>query len=251
MYSPMKMTEMSWQQFRDALPDCIVAIAVGSVEQHGPHMPLSVDLDIPYGLLGMLKTTVPVVIAPPVYYAGASQPATGGGSHFPGTTSIKGYTLTQLMQDVLSDLARQGCRRFLVVNGHFENTAFINEAAKEVALSSGAKVVVANWWELVSSSVLDELFPGGFPGWEVEHASLTETSLMLYFRPEAVHQELVPVQAGKKHEPRPYVFPEPAGLVPSSGILFSAEGATKQAGEGLAKHIAEALSEIVEDHLIS
>jgi creatinine amidohydrolase len=245
------MTGMTWQEFRDALGVSTIALCVGSVEQHGPHMPLSVDLDIPYGLVDMLAEKTPLIIAPPIYYAGASQPATGGGSHFPGTTSIKGNTLTGLVHDVLADLARQGVKRFLIVNGHFENTAFINEAAREVALATGSKIVVANWWELVSNEVLDGLFSGGFPGWEVEHASLTETSLMMYFRPDAVHADRIPHQTGKKHEPRPYVFPDPAGLVPASGILFSADGASVEAGRALAEHIVGRLSVIVRQTLPS
>jgi creatinine amidohydrolase len=239
------MTEMTWQEFGDAVQSSLLVLCTGSVEQHGPHMPLDVDLRIPYGLGLRLCERVRAVLAPPVYYAGHSQPATGGGQHFPGTTAIRGHTLSSLIGDILADFARQGCRRFLVLNGHFENTAFIAEAAREESAKSGVKVVVANWWEMVPDEALRKLFPAGFPGWEVEHASLTETSLMMYMHPDLVHIDRIPPQQGKRHQPTALVFPEPAGLVPETGILYTAEGASESIGEALTNLILERLLQIV------
>ena len=239
------MTRMTWQEFRDASPSSLLVLCVGSVEQHGPHMPLDVDLRIPYGLAQRLCARIPAILAPPLYYAGHSQPATGGGQHFPGTTAIRGQTLLSLIGDILADLGRQGLHRFLVLNGHFENTAFIVEAAREESARSGAKILVVDWWELVKPEVLARLFPDGFPGWEVEHASLTETSLMMYMWPELVHADRIPHQVGKKHQPRPVVFPEPHGLVPATGILYTAEGANTSIGEALTNHILECLERVV------
>jgi len=243
--SPRAMTQMTWEEFRDAMPSSLLVLCVGSVEQHGPHMPLDVDLRIPYGLAERLCARGPAILAPPLYYAGHSQPATGGGQHFPGTTAIRGQTLSSLIGDILADLVRQGLRRVLVLNGHFENTAFIAEAAREESARSGARIVIANWWELVQAEVLARLFPDGFPGWEVEHASLTETSLMMYMWPELVHVSRIPHQAGKKYQPKPLVFPEPHGLVPTTGILYTAEGANRSIGEALTNHIVECLERIV------
>ncbi|MGI6575286.1 MAG: hypothetical protein ACOX3A_05500 [bacterium] len=59
------------------------------------------------------------------------------------------------------------------MNGHFENTSFMGEAAHLVTTAHpGVKVVIVNWWDLVTENTLNSLFPEGFPGWEVEHASL-------------------------------------------------------------------------------
>ena len=77
-------------------------------------------------------------------------------------------------------------------------------------------------------------FSEGFPGWEVEHASLVETSLVMHFRPDLGHAELIPAQKGEKHKPRPLIFPEPANLVPESGILYTAMGAGPDKGAAIA-----------------
>lgn len=246
----ISLTKMTWQEFARGLPHTIIALCVGSLEQHGPHLPLSVDSLIPYNLCLKLGERERLFVAPPFFYGYRSSPFTGGGQSFPGTTSLSGQTLTALLRDVLQDFIRQGCYRFLIMNGHFENTPFISEAAHLVtAVNTKVKVVIVNWWDLLSPATLDRLFPEGFPGWEVEHASLVETSLVMHFRPDLVHAELIPEQKGEKHKPRPLVFPEPAGLVPESGILYTATGASPEKGAAIAGEILTQLQKIVADEL--
>jgi creatinine amidohydrolase len=245
-FASIALTDMNWQEFARKMSGSTIALCVGSVEQHGPHLPLSVDLLIPYHLALALGEREPVLVAPPIHYGYRSQPATGGGQSFPGTTSLSGQTLTLLVKDILVDFVRQGCKHFLLMNGHFENTSFIGEAAHLVTTAHpGVKVVIVNWWDLVTETTLNSLFPEGFPGWEVEHASLVETSLIMYFRPDLVHPERIPAQKGQKHQPRPLVFPEPAGLVPESGILYSAEGASADKGAAIVQELVSRIQEIV------
>ncbi len=242
-----EMVNMTWQEYA-SYQDCIVALCVGSVEQHGPHLPLTVDLIIPYEICRRLSARRNLIVAPPVCYGYRSQPASGGGQGFPGTTAVDGITLIHTVEDILNDFYRQGRKWFLLMSGHFENTAYMSEAAYLFTRKQpDAKVVIANWWELVKDETLDLLFHGAFPGWEVEHASLTETSLMMYFKPELVHADRIPAQVGKKHKPRPVVHPEPKGLVPPSGILYSAEGATAEIGKALSDEIVETIGEILCD----
>lgn len=244
--SPVTLNSMTWQEFAEKRAHSIIALCVGSVEQHGPHLPLSVDHLIPYHLALRLSEDEPVIVAPPLYYGYRSQPSTGGGESFPGTTSLSGQTLIALVRDVIQDFIRQGCCRFLLMNGHFENTAFVAEAAHIVtSADSRAKVVIVNWWELVEASTLESLFVEGFPGWEVEHASLTETSLIMHFCPHLVHAERIPEQKGEKHQPRHLVFPEPSGMVPESGILYTAKNASADIGAIIAREVASKLKGIL------
>ena len=249
---PVTQNTMTWLEFSARRSNSIIALCVGSVEQHGPHMPLNVDHLIPYHLALKLAEKEPVIVAPPLYYGYRSYSATGGGQLFPGTISLSGQTLIYLIKDILQDYIRQGCNRFLLMNGHFENTAFISEAAHLVtAANDGVKVVIANWWDLVEVEILEDLFPEGFPGWEVEHASLVETSLVMHFCPQLVHADRIPRQKGKKHRPQPIVFPEPSGMVPDSGILYSAEHASPEKGSTIAENIVGQLKNIVANHLQS
>ncbi len=128
------------------------------------------------------------MVLPPIVYGYKAQ---GGEQLFPGTTSLDGATLIHLTLDILRETHRHGGRRFLVLGGHYENVAFVTEAVELFfRTADDARVVILSWWDQVSDRMVDELFAGaGFPGWEIEHAALTETPLMHYFPPELVREE--------------------------------------------------------------
>ena len=233
---------MTWTEY-EKIQDPIIALCVGSVEQHGPHLPFTTDLLIPYDMCLDLSQKLNLLVAPPVYYGYRSQPATGGGMSFPGTTAISATTLIQLVREILDDFYRQGKKKFLLMSGHYENTSFMSEASYLfTAEHPDAKVIMINWFEMIKKETLDVLFQGKFPGWEVEHASLTETALIMHYHPEFVRTDQIPHQEGKPFTPRPVIYPEPAGLVPPSGILYSAEGATPEIGKAMAEEIVETIA---------
>ena len=88
------------------------------------------------------------------------------------------------------------------------------------------------YWDFVKRATLDKLFPGGFPGTELEHASLLETSLMLLLRPDLVAMDKVPSDGPAKF-PTYDKRPVPEGFVPASGVLAVAAGVERREG-GLA-----------------
>ena len=89
-------------------------------------------------------------------------------------------------------------RRIVVLNGHFENTwpsvEGVDLGLREVRRDGIAdmQVLRLEYWDFVRRATLDRLFPDGFPGTELEHASLLETSLMLLLRPDLVDMAKVP-----------------------------------------------------------
>lgn len=240
--TPKSALALAWPEIEEAVRrQSVLLLPVGSVEQHGPHLPLGVDGHIPLALALELAEQVNAIVAPPVWYASRSAARSGGGEHFPGTTRISGRTLEALVGDLLDAFHRQGWRGVCVLNGHFENTAFIAEAALRFSQESrdaAFKVCLVNWWEQVSPELLHELFQGDFPGWELEHASLTETSLMMHYYPSLVNVTAIPPSSGTSGGPPSYtVFPEPAGLVPPSGILYRADLSSADSGRRLAQHL--------------
>jgi len=245
----IEVAYLTWQEFADRIGGQIVIIPVGSVEQHGPHLPLGVDALIPYHLALRVAERLPALVAPPIWYAGPSDPASGGGQRFPGTLAVRGTTLIALTMDILAEFFRQGARRIVLLNGHFENTAFLAEGARRILPpedATGRKVVLINWWEHVPADTLAGLFPEGFPGWEVEHASLTETSLMQALAPDLVHLERIGSDIPRRRPvPRHKAFPEPPGLVPETGILYTAAGASAARGGALVQVLLDALGQLM------
>jgi creatinine amidohydrolase len=238
---------MTWEEYRDQVTRRIIILPVGSLEQHGPHLPLNVDVVIPTSLAKMVCRELDAMVLPPIVYGYKSQ---GGGQSFPGTTSLDGTTLINLMLDILRETYRHGGRRFLVLNGHYENVAFVTEAVYVfLREADGARVVILSWWDQVSDAMLDELFAeAGFPGWEMEHAALTETSLMQYFTPELVREDKI-IDDQSERMPRYSIFPPPDDTIPKSGVLYKATYASREKGEKLAKHLVDTIVEIAREEL--
>ncbi len=245
---PRRMDHVTWPEFRDRINQTVVILPFGAVEQHGYHLPLGVDGQLPFQLALAVAGAFPALVAPPIWYGYKSQPRSGGGGRFPGTVSFDGATLTAIARDLVADLVRQDQRSIVILNGHMENTAFAGEGV-DLALrgrqDDGTKVVLINWWEHVGPEIIDELFPEGFPGWEAEHASLTETSLMAHFLPELVLADRLEESDEYRPVPAYSVWPEPAGLVPASGVLYQAYGATAEKGAALTKHVVEQILTIL------
>ena len=240
----MLVEHMTWEEYRDEVSRRIIILPVGSLEQHGPHLPLNVDVVIPTSLAKMVSEEVRALVLPPIVYGYKSQP-TGGGQLFPGTTSLDGTTLINLTLDILRETYRHGGRRFFILNGHYENVAFLTEGV-ELFLrdADDARVVLLAWWDQVSDEMIDELFAeAGFPGWDTEHAAITETALMQYFAPELVREDKI-IDDQSERMPTYSIFPPPDDIISKSGVLYKATYASREKGEKLAKQLVRTIVQI-------
>lgn len=234
------MAEMPWTQYRRRIDaGAVVLLPLGSVEQHGPHLPLGTDhllatavsADAARTLAGRRREAV---VAPALAYGYKSQPRMGGGQGFPGTTSLDAMTLIGQVRDILRELHRHGCRRVVVVNSHCENQAFawegIDLARRE---HPELHVMRLEYWDFTAPSTLDAVFPDGFPGWALEHAAVVETSLMLHYHPALVDMAALPDEPAAAF-PVWDRSPVPDGVVPSQGVLSPARGADAAKGARIA-----------------
>lgn len=248
-HSAVRMSEMTWEEYDRRVERVPVFVPVGSTEQHGPGLPMNVDSVIATEFAERTAERVDGVVAPTIHYGGKSQPGSGGGSEFVGTTSVHGGTLRRQVQDVVGDLERDGARRIVFFNGHYENEYPIREAIDR-RLEDGARAefVIGSWWDLLSRSLRDEIFedvPGGFPGWAKEHAGVVETALMRHFRPGLVRDdELVDDEADRT--PSHVVKPAPADTVPDSGVFYRSTCGTAEIGRRVAEDVTDALVDAIE-----
>ena len=157
-----------------------------------------------------------------------------------------------MLRDVIRELVRSGVRRVLLLNGHFENQMFTVEAANLAvrdAVAAGVadvQVLRLEYWDHVTPETTARVFPNGYPGAQLEHAAVQETSLMLLLQPQLVDVDAIP-GAGRNPADRVAAFPaytiEPAALrsewAPASGVLSPANAASRDKGEWLmADHVA-------------
>jgi creatinine amidohydrolase len=245
--------ELPWPDYQKRVQDGNVPILIplGSMEQHGHHMPMHVDVLLPTEFARRVAEETGALVAPPFTYGYKSHQKSGGGNFFPGTTSLDGASLVNALKDVVKEFARHGVRNICIVNGHFENSWFIIEAI-DLALrelkwsgNENVKVVVLSYWDFVDQASIEKLYPNGFLGWDIEHGGVLETSLML-----RLHPDLVWLQDAVEHAPAtfpPYdVYPTKPEWTPASGTLSSPKEATKEKGDILldvcTRGIVEALN---------
>ena len=124
------VAHMTWmdydQRIRETSP--VVMVPVGAVEQHGPHLPLTTDTLVPAAVCERVAQRTGNLVAPPVTYGYKSLPRSGGGQHFPGTTSLDASVLIAQLTNLISEFARHGVRNLAFIAGHLENVYFITEA---------------------------------------------------------------------------------------------------------------------------
>ena len=241
------MKHMTWYEFRDRKEKDVVILPVGSVEQHGPHLPLYTDTIISEGFAELLADQIHGIVMPPVNYGYKSQPTSGGGPLFPGTIDLNGTTLIALVKDILEELIRDGVKKILLINSHFENQAFLLEAIDLVSqtMPEGTKILLMSWWDFISQETIDSVFDEvEFPGWALEHAAITETSLVLKFAPHLVHMDRL-VDEKIEEVPAYQVYPIPKDLVPKSGLLSIGRTSSKEKGERIVEDALEGMIKVV------
>jgi len=139
----------------------VAIIPIGSLEQHGPHLPLSTDSDLVTEIASRLAEKKNFLLFPTIDYGVSFE-------HAPFfNVSLKSSTLQKLLIDVCTSLSSNGITTIFVINGHYGNQkALINLSKKVKKMSNGKiRVFVLSYWNFMKS--------------RFDHAGLSETSLML------------------------------------------------------------------------
>lgn len=214
----------------------VAILPTGAFEQHGPHLPLGTDAILSSAVATAVAERIGAKVLEPFTLGYKSQQRSGGGNHLPGTVSLDADALVAQSRQLLRGLLSQGVRHVVVLNGHYENTPFLYEGAdlalRDLGLAPGAEqsAVLLSYWDYVSEDTLAEVYPDGFPGWDVEHGGVLETSLLLHLRPELVHMDRAvshPPAAPLRFDRLP-VVPE---RTPATGCLSAPDGASAAKGE--------------------
>jgi creatinine amidohydrolase len=244
---PVNMTDLTWREYRDLIARSVpITVPLGSVEQHGPHLPLGTDWMLITELCRRVARAIDGIVAPPLMYGYKSHLRTGGGDAFPGTINLSASTYTAMVREVLSELLRHGATRLLVINGHGENEWFAREAcdlagAEATANGKEVRIVLMNFWAGADGRYIAGLYPG--PGrWQpkLEHAAWVETSMLLQLLPEHVRLDAYPPDEVADF-PDYDVFPSRSGWIPASGSQSPVGGSSAEAGRAIVEHYVDNL----------
>ena len=164
----------------------VAVLPVAATEQHGPHLPLSVDATLLQGVidaaLPLLPDELPVLLLPP-QNVGLSTEHTA----FAGTLTLSPTTLIALWTELGGCVARAGVKK-LLLNGHGGQVSVMDIVARELRQRCGLLVYSASWFSLP----LPDEVAGQFSADEHRfgiHAGAIETSMMLHLAPQTVCME--------------------------------------------------------------
>ncbi|MGH9657858.1 MAG: creatininase family protein [Bryobacteraceae bacterium] len=186
MPDKFRYEEFTWPEIREAVAENRVAVLpVGTVEQHGPHLPLVTDVLTATEMSRLAVERLPrqAVLMPSVYYSFNEHHL-----DFPGTIAIEGPTIINYVTDIGRSLAHHGFRKILLVNGHGSNVPFLDVAARNITNRTDAICALVSWWSLIPRDLLERLRESEFPG-GMAHGCELETSVLLYLRGDLVQFE--------------------------------------------------------------
>jgi len=216
------LADLTWPQVRWR-PEALLVVPLGATEQHGPHLPLSVDTDVAVALCrGLAANREDVLVAPALPYGSSGEHA-----GFPGTLSI-GQQALELVLVELARSATDSVARVLFVSGHGGNAEPVARAVARLRAEGRDARAFA-------------------PSWDGDaHAGRTETGLALALDPSRVHLELA---TPGDTRPLAVMLPElRAGgvrAVSPSGVLGDPTGADADEGKALLERLIDDLTDAV------
>ncbi len=188
--SEYRYEKLTWPEINDAVEQGKVCVVpCGSVEQHGPHLPLDVDIVCPQGIaFGVGRALAnKILVLPPVWYG-----YTGHVMDFPGTINTHFETFMRQVLDITKSLAYHGFKKIVLLNGHGSNMPNLDLVARRTNLETDAECVLAAWWNflMVDKTFMPKWRQSKFPG-GCAHACELETSLYLYLDGDNVRKDQI------------------------------------------------------------
>tara|TARA_Y100000590_G_scaffold213626_1_gene242135 strand:- start:22 stop:711 length:690 start_codon:yes stop_codon:yes gene_type:complete len=152
----------------------IAIIPIGSIEQHGPHLPISTDSDIVTEIASQFSEKMSGILLPTINYGVSHE-------HFPFfNLSIRKSTLSRVLEDVCDSLVKNGISRIFIINGHYGNLTALKNFEKK---TKSRKIKVFSYWNYMER--------------RFDHAGKVETSIML-----AISKNINMKKAKKGFEPK-------------------------------------------------
>jgi len=202
-----------------------VIIPVGSIEQHGAHLPISTDSDIVTEIASRLAKKCGFIVFPTISYGVSWE-------HEPlFNTSLKANNLRKILDDVILSLRKNHIKKIFILNGHHGNLQVLNHMKKLAYVSS------LSYWHFMDH--------------EFDHAGFVETSLMLAIsnkvKMKKAKKGLITKEFSVKEKKRISKLSTKAGGFPKvtkNGVWGDPTGATKKDGQ---RFLAEIVRNLVKE----
>jgi creatinine amidohydrolase len=246
----MKWEELTAPQFAEAVETCeqVCVVPLGVIEKHGGHLPLGTDLFLAREMALRATEIEPAIVFPPYFFTQIFE-----ARHTPGTIGIESGIMYDLLQSICDEIARNGLKKIILLNGHGGNRYFLPHFIMQQLEHPKDYVVYLprpDTWardeafeqklaELTESKVRNE------------HGGELETSMVLAVRPELVDQSTLPSDKGLAKERLSYLAESKIytaiGWYADFPNHYGGQGefGTVEKGEVVMEHVAQRLAEII------
>ncbi|MEM9011666.1 MAG: creatininase family protein [Pseudomonadota bacterium] len=244
--------EFAHTDFADIDPMRTIAVLpTAAHEQHGPHLPVSVDTEINLGMLRTVATQLPEdldIRILPVQAIGKSNEHL----HAAGTLTLPADLTIRLWVEIGRSVARAGVRKIVIANSHGGNLDIIGIVARELRVELGMLAVKCQW---MGFGTPDGLFDARERQYGI-HGGDIETSLMLHFRPELVDMAKAADFRSTAEDMQDFAHLRPTGAAAygwiasdlnPAGVVGNAAAATAEKGRAVAEHQAEGFIALLRD----
>ena len=242
--------EVEWRKLRadelraHAKNDAIVIVPVGSIEQHGPHLPVEVDSmlgeTVALGTARLVAEKEPCLVLP-MMWQGLSEHHMS----FGGTITLDDATFLAVIRCIVKSIVRHGFKRIVLLNGHGGNENALRVAADMLTPEFQVPIVEFTYWYAAAKSIaaILEKQTG------LRHACEAETSMMMTLRPDLVARDRIDIAVKANITPQiedvsgggVYRW-RTLGAMSSAGVIGHPEAATTEKGTRLIADIAKEIS---------
>jgi len=248
---PRAVAALTWNEAAARIgEDAILLQPMGSIEQHGPHLPLATDQLIATGVADAVMEEFgdarDVWLLPPLVYTKSNEHAWA-----PGTVWLSDATMRSVIDDIARSVTTLRARKLVFLNGHGGNSSLLAVACREAHLDHGLLTFLTHPYVAADQG-------GGSPPEELGmgiHGGLDETSMLLHLHPDLVDMALAARSVPESLAPHRHVrFGGPVSFGWSSrdlspgGVIGDPVGATAERGKALFEaavaFLGEALAEI-------
>lgn len=230
----------------------ILIVPVGSIEQHGNHMPVGTDTILVDAVAHLaarrVQDEVPVLVTPPVWsgYSPHHMP-------FGGTITLEYDDMLDILEDICATALDNGFDSLLLINGHGGNASLVSSATSTIGTQHPHVEVLGLTYFQLAAEFIDEIRDTELGG--MGHAGEFETSFMLHLRPELVKEE--EMEGTNMDEPYPQSIEDLVAGGPlsvyrdfteysESGAIGDPTGASAEKGAKIYELLGDELEPILE-----
>jgi creatinine amidohydrolase len=236
----MSITSARWARAVQEA-DGLCLLPIGCIERHGPHLPVGCD-QLTVDEVARRAAEVEPAVVFPSYFFGKIWTA----RHYTGTFALGRNLILDLLEATLDEIARNGLKKILIVNGHGGNTAMLHFFLRSLLAEPRDYVAYAtNSYEMDPAT--EQQWAGMAEGVPGDHADERETSWFMHLRPDLVHMEdLTGPEDGRNRELQKGLLglDNPAGWYARFPTHYSgdATASTPEKGEFLVRAQVERLA---------